>query len=174
MDWRYGGTFNEAIIESISTLIHQKAEGNMLYASLVFDQIQRSKGSTAEAAVTAFPRGLRKLYEHKLTIIENKSGEEDEITKHWDCCKDVLVLTSYACRPISTAEVALLMPWSHNTNLDEVIEDCSAFLTESNGFIKLNHKSAGDYLNVVRSSRLQGGNIQGNEDIGMLCLKCCC
>ncbi|CAM6002683.1 unnamed protein product [Sphagnum balticum] len=167
--WRHGDTFDDIIIEKVSLAVREQAEDNLLWVSLVFKDLPKMQGKEAERSVKQYPSGLRELYEHKMTRIENQQENEDGELSHLKCCKDVLVLMSHSYRPLSLAEFKSLIPWLDITGLEDIIDDCSSFVLLKDGVVTLNHKSAGDYLKKNRS-RLQGGNIQGDEDIGRLSL----
>jgi hypothetical protein len=117
------------------------------------------RGQYAVQNVKGYPLGLPKLYDHKMTRIENEK-------KHPQHCKDVLVATFLAYRPLSLSELAVLIPWSKETDPYMIVEECESFLTIREETVSLIHKSAKDYLEANYTSRLQqGGPIQGHIDI---------
>ena len=99
------------------------------------------------------------LYNHMMTRIKREKGKD---LQH---CKDVLVATSLAYRPLSLSELAVLAGLSP-TITQTIVEKCGSFLTIKDNTVYLIHQSAKDYLDANYESKLQhGGAVQGHADI---------
>jgi hypothetical protein len=80
-------------------------------------------------------------------------------------CWDVLLAASLAHRlPLSLSELAVLVPWSGETDPYMVVRECESFLTTEGETVKVSHKSATDYLKNHQST-LCNGAVQGHTDI---------
>jgi hypothetical protein len=87
-------------------------------------------------------------------------------TKHLQYYKDVLVAFFLIYCPLSLSELAVLVPWSEETNLYTIVEECELFLIIKEETVLLIHKSAKDYFKANYTSRLQqGGAVQEHADI---------
>lgn len=156
-----GRTYTEEHLERVSAEVHQRSKDNFLWVSLVFSDLRSVRGSYAVRSISDYPSGLSMLYDHKMRRIEY------EETKHQQHCKDVLVATLLAYRPLSLDELAVLVPWAADTDPYTVVEKCNSFLTVAGETVNLIHQSAKDYLEKNYQSRLQpAGPAQGHADIG--------
>jgi hypothetical protein len=115
-------------------------------------------GLHALKIIKDIPSGLSQLYDRIMARIGK--GVRD-----LQFCKDVLVATVLARRPLSLSELAVLAglpPNIHRT----IVKKCGSFLTTKEEMVYLIHQSAKDYLEANDMSRLQqGGAIQGHADI---------
>lgn len=160
---KLGHTYTEKVLETVSTMVHQRAKDNFLWVFLVFNDLKSVRGSYAIRSITDYPSGLSELYDHKMDRIE----VEETKTKYLQHCKDALVMAFLAYRPLSLDELAVLVPWAADTDPYTIIEKCSSFLTITGETVKLVHQSAKDYLEKAYTSRLQpAGPAQGHADIG--------
>jgi hypothetical protein len=157
---KFGYSYTKDHLATISQEVSKRAVDNLLWMSLVFKDLKTMRGQYAVGTIKAYPPGLSKLYDHKMDRIENAE------TKHLQHCKDVLVATSLAYRPLSLSELAVLVPWSEEIDPCTIIEECESLLTIREETVSLIHKSAKDYLEANYTSRLQhGGAVQGHSDI---------
>lgn len=160
---KVGHTYTEKVLETVFTMVHQRAKDNFLWVFLVFDELKSVRGSYAVRRITDYPSGLSELYDHKMDRIEF----EETKTKYLQHCKDVLVAAFLAYRPLTLDELAVLVPWAADTDPYTIIEKCSSFLTITRETVNLVHQSAKDYLEKAYTSRLQpAGPAQGQADIG--------
>jgi hypothetical protein len=155
---RVGYSYTGEILATVLHEVSERADDNLLWISAVFKDLKTIRGPSAVQKVKDYPRGLPKLYYHKMTRIEN--------AKHPQHCRDVLVATSLAYRPLTLSELAVLVPLSEETDLYTIVDECDSFLTirEETETVSLIHKSAKDYL-INYQSKLQGGVAQGHADI---------
>lgn len=87
-------------------------------------------------------------------------------------CKDVLVTTVLAYRPLSLCELAILAGLPHNMNPQTIVKKCGSFLTTTESTVNLIHQSAKDYLEKNYKCRLQEAGIaQGHVDISIRSIK---
>ncbi|CCD51198.1 similar to prolyl oligopeptidase [Botrytis cinerea T4] len=105
------------------------------------------------------PRGLSELYSHIMEKIEAGLREDP---KH---CKNILVATHFAYRPLSLAELSELVDRSLEKTQGDV-EKCGSFLTSAEGTVSLIHQSAKDYLKKRFETKIgDGADLQGHMDI---------
>lgn len=151
--------YTDTILQTVSNEVRQRAKDNFLWVSLVFNDLKRVRGSYAVKSIKDYPSGLSKLYDHKMKIIE---AEE---TEHLQRCRDVLVATFLAYRPLSLDELAGLVPWSADTDPFTIVQKCRSFLTITEETVNPIHQSAKDYLKKNFDSIQLGGLAQGHTDI---------
>jgi hypothetical protein len=146
-------------LAEVSSEIHRRARNTFLWVALVFKELSLVEGWDAIDTIQKIPPGLSELYDHMMTRIE--SGNKRNLQR----CKNVLVATFLAYRPLSLAELAVLadlLPKMTQT----IVEKCGSFLTIKENTVSLIHQSANDYLKANYTSRLQqGGAVQGHADI---------
>lgn len=152
-------SYDDEMVEKIKEEVTERAKGNLLWVSLVFQDLFTMRGSFAVESVKKYPTGLNKLYKHKISNLEKEEAEED-----LERCKDVLAIMSRAHRALSDLELSELVPWSDKVDIYKIVPKCSSFVTLSNKTVLMNHKSAKDYL-IENRSKIKGGTIQGHEDI---------
>jgi hypothetical protein len=152
-------------LDDVTKTVRERADNNLLWVSLVFNDLKRMRGSYAKHNIKHYPRGLSKLYDHKMDRIEKMEMEEQQY-----CC-DVLMAASLAYRlPLSLSELSALVPWSAETDPYTYVQECHSFLTiETDAVhnvetVSVIHKSAKDYLEN-HQDRLRRGTVQGHADI---------
>jgi hypothetical protein len=147
-------------LAEISSEIRQRAMNTFLWVALVFKALDSVEGWDAVDIIKKVPPGLSKLYDHIMTRIED--GNEENRQR----CKNVLVATSLAYRPLSFSELAVLAGLLPKINPETIIKKCGSFLTTKENTVYLIHQSAKEYLEANYTSKLpQGGAIQGHADI---------
>lgn len=151
-------TYDDKMVEKIEQEVTERAQGNLLWVSLVFKDLFTMRGSYAVKTVEKYPTGLPELYNHKISNLDNENAGDLQR------CKDVLAIMSRAHRALSDLELSELVPWSDEVDLWRIVRKCSSFVTRSNKTVFMNHTSAKDYL-ISNRSKIKGGTIQGHEDI---------
>ncbi|KAL5352139.1 hypothetical protein ACLOAV_002084 [Pseudogymnoascus australis] len=142
----------------ISIKIRQRAMNTFLWVALVFNELDTVEGWDAISIIEKIPPSLSKLYDYMMIRIED--GNEQNRQR----CKNVLVASSLALRPLSLSELAVLAGLLPKINPETIIKKCGSFLIIRKEMVSPIHKSAKDYL-MDHQSRLQGGTIQGHVDI---------
>ncbi|RMZ90111.1 hypothetical protein DV736_g2663, partial [Chaetothyriales sp. CBS 134916] len=156
--------YTKEIWDLVTKEVRERAKDNLLWVSLVFNDIKDTRGWYALQKIRSYPSGLSKLYDHKITKLNDMKTEDRQ-----HCC-DVLMAASLAYNlPLSLSELAVLVPWSAKTDPFKVVSDCNYFLTikthtKHGKTVDVIHKSAKDYLDGHRD-RLQGGAVKGHADI---------
>jgi N-terminal domain of NWD NACHT-NTPase/NACHT domain len=150
--------YDEIALTKVSNLIRQQANNTFLWVALVFKELDSVEGWDAVKIVEQIPSGLSELYDHMMTRIEQGKHNEQR-------CKNVLVATFLAYRPLSVAELTILAGLSPEMT-QTIIGKCGSFLTIMGETVSLIHKSAKDYLDAIYTSKLEkGGVVQGHTDI---------
>lgn len=163
---KVGYTYTDDILATMFGEIYQRAKDNFLWVSHVFSDLKSTHGKFAIKNIQKYPSGLSELYNHKMTRLQN------EDPKHRQHCKDVLIATSLAYRPLSLNEFEALLPWSSAIDSYAIIEKCSSFLTITENTVALAHQSAKDYLMANYEPRLQSAGVaQGHVDLSMRCIE---
>jgi hypothetical protein len=81
-------------------------------------------------------------------------------------CKNVLVATSLAFRPLSLSELIVVAGLPPQFKPQNIVDKCGSFLITNEKTVYLIHQSAKDYLEKNYKSRLQlAGVAQGHVDI---------
>jgi len=157
--FKVGNIYTDDIRAIVLYKVSEQAENNLLWISLLFKNLKTICRQFAIKKVKHYPLGLSKLYDYKMTRIENK-------TKHPKYCKDILAATYLTYCPASFSELAILVPWFEEIDPYTIIKECESFLTVRDETVLLIYKLAKDYLEVSYTSRLQqGGPVQGYADI---------
>ncbi|KFY83215.1 hypothetical protein V498_08224, partial [Pseudogymnoascus sp. VKM F-4517 (FW-2822)] len=86
----------------ISIKIRQRAMNTFLWVALVFNELDTVEGWDAISIIEKIPPSLSKLYDYMMIRIED--GNEQNRQR----CKNVLVASSLALRPLSLSELAVL------------------------------------------------------------------
>ncbi|UKZ96625.1 uncharacterized protein TrAFT101_011403 [Trichoderma asperellum] len=150
--------YSEDILAKISSEIRQRAANIFLWVALVFKQLDGVHGWDAIETIEGIPAGLSELYDHMMIRIEKLSDKQ--------YCKDILVASSLAYRPLSLPELSVLAGLPTKVHLQTIIEECGSFLTINGGTAYLIHQSAKDYLTKNYDSKLRSGGVaQGHTDI---------
>jgi hypothetical protein len=150
--------YDQATLRVVSDEIRGRAENIFLWAALVFKSLDSVDGWDAVKTITKIPPGLSELYNHMMTKIEE--GNEDNQQR----CKNVLVATTLAYRPLSLSELEVLAKLPRGSPR-AIIKKCGSFLTTNNETVFLIHQSTKEYLDKNRSRLQQGGLGQGHTDI---------
>ncbi len=146
-------------LAEVSNEIRQRARNTFLWVALVFNQLNEVDGGYAVEIIKGIPPGLEELYGHMMTRIEKGKMRDPEY------CKNVLVATSLAYRPLSLFELAILASVPPKMT-ETIVKKCDSFLTTREKTVYLIHQSAKDYLDKHHESKLQKGGItQGHADI---------
>jgi NACHT domain len=152
--------YDEDILVKVSNEIHQRASKTFLWVALAFKELASIEGWDAVETVKNIPPGLSSLYDRMITRIDKWSEQNQQR------CKNVLVATSLAYRPLSLAELAVLAGLSPPKMTQTIVKKCGSFLIITGETVSLIHQSAKDYLEKNYTSRLQlAGVSQGHVDI---------
>ncbi|TEY32597.1 hypothetical protein BOTCAL_0717g00030 [Botryotinia calthae] len=153
--------YDKNILAKISDLVRKQANNTFLWVALVFKELDSVAGWNAVDVIKNIPSGLSELYDHMMTRIERGNKNKQDQQR----CKDVLVATLLAYRPLSHSELTVLADLSPNMT-KTIIDKCGSFLTSTGETVSLIHKSAKDYLDKIYTSKLQeGGVFQGHAEI---------
>jgi len=165
--------YDEDILAEVSSTIRERALNTFLWVALVFKELDAEDenlnpvhGAYALDIIREIPSGLSKLYDHMMNRIEKGLRRDPQ---H---CKDVLVATVLAHRPLTLPELAVLAGLPDNMYPQTIIRKCGSFLTTRENTVNLIHQSAKDYLEKNYKSRLQeAGVAQGHADISRRSIK---
>jgi hypothetical protein len=153
--------YTDEVLHSVTEIISERAESNLLWVFLVFNDLKEMHGSFAIQNIKDYPPGLSELYDYKMRRIEENDLESRQ---H---CFDLLMVSSLAyCLPLSLSELNALIPWSDKKDPYKYLLKCDSFLTieHDQETVDMIHKSAKDYL-VKHHDKLRGGTVQGHADI---------
>jgi hypothetical protein len=151
-----GNSYNDEILDTVSSMVKEKAEGNLLYMSFVFKRLLKVRGEKAEQEIRNYPTGLTRLYSHKLSQIKKVDNMDMKY------CLGCLVAISLADRSLSLAELESINP--SPTDMKYLVLSCESMLDIEDNMVSVVHNSAKDYL-TANQSDLQDGAIQGHIDI---------
>ncbi|PQE28651.1 vegetative incompatibility het-e-1 protein [Rutstroemia sp. NJR-2017a WRK4] len=152
--------YNEDILGKVSCAIHQRAENTFLWVALVFKRLDSVEGWYAAEIIEQIPSGLSELYSHMMKKIKDGQMRDPEY------CKNVLVATSLAFRPLSLSELIVVAGLPPEIKPQNIVDKCSSFLVINAKTVYLIHQSAKDYLEANFKSKLQpAGVAQGHVDI---------
>jgi hypothetical protein len=146
------------ILAELSREIKERAMNNMLWMSLVFKALQKNRGSFYTKVLEDYPPGLSKLYDHKMTKIENAPTVESQR------CMDVLMVTTLVYRPLSLSELTVLLPWGKEIDPYGIVDECDSFLKIEGETISMIHKSSKDYM-LNYWSKYEDKVAQGHLDV---------
>lgn len=89
-------------LAEVSKEVRQRAMNTFLWVALVFKELDEVEGYDAVEIIQKIPPDLSEVYDHIMTRIENGKMNDPQY------CKNVLVATSLAYRPLSLPELAVL------------------------------------------------------------------
>lgn len=151
--------YNEELLDEIAGEIRQRANNTFLWVALVFQQLASEDPWNAVQVVQSKPPDLYRLYDDLMTKIENGTGATPQF------CKNVLVATCLAHRPLSLPEIAVLAGLPPKAPPGQLVGKCGSFLAIRENVVYLIHQSAREYLEENYKSRLQqGGVAQGHAE----------
>jgi hypothetical protein len=121
--------YTKDVLAQIEIEVRQRAENTFLWVWLVFKELDKTDkyhklldGEYALDAVKEMPAGLSELYSHMMDMIEGGLKLDPQY------CKDVLVATYLTYRPLSLAELAVLVGLSPERT-QTIVGKCGSFLT---------------------------------------------
>ncbi|KAK5055224.1 hypothetical protein LTR84_012974 [Exophiala bonariae] len=164
IDSDHPDTYDVQILKDIELQITKRADDNLLWVNLIFQDLEKMTGAYALKSIQDFPYGLSKLYEYKMKRLQNGG------TKHLECCKDVLSIVSHAYRSLSVSELAGFVSWSERLDPRSILADCKAFLVVNGEIVTVVHKAAKDYL-TYQPEELQGGTVVGHAGIAEVSIR---
>ena len=164
--------YTPEVLEAVATEMYQRSENIFLWVSLVFKQLNSTRGWNAVKAVSQMPAGLPKLYDHMMVRIERETGDLEH-------CKHMLISATLAHRELTLPELAVLAGLPREVDENTILQQCCSFLMlAEEQTVKIIHKSAQDYLLENFERKLHPGGIsQAHADLvkrsvdGMSCLK---
>ena len=152
--------YTDIVLAKISDEIRHRAKNTFLWVALVFKSLDSVEGWYAVKIIMDIPPSLSELYNHMMTRIENGKMSDPQY------CKNVLVATSLAYRPLLLSELAVLADLPPEIDPRTIVEKCGSFLTAKERTVYLIHQSTKEYLELNNMSRLQqGGAVQGHADM---------
>ncbi|KAK0731983.1 HET-R [Lasiosphaeris hirsuta] len=134
--------------DRVRDILRQKADGTILWASLVLQELSRDEVESWHILPIAddVPRGLNCMYERMLKDIDRY---------RWDSgfCRRILSTATVAYRPLRLTEIGHLsgLPeqiLESTENVRKIVAKCGSFLTVQDDQIYFAHKSAKDYLST--------------------------
>ncbi|KAJ6133577.1 WD40 repeat-like protein [Penicillium samsonianum] len=139
---------NKRRLDKITEQLRERASNTFLWASLVIQRLEDKPEASWNRMLEEIPDGLDKLYEYLLTGIEDPE------------CKDVLVVTMLARRPLMLREIEQLagLEAGVDAGRDFVIL-CKSFLALRDETVYLIHQSAQDWL-LKNRQRLRDAPLQ--------------
>ncbi|KAL7919851.1 WD40-repeat-containing domain protein [Trichoderma austrokoningii] len=160
--------YTDDVLKQLKKEIFQRAENTFLWVALVFKELDKEDGYQivvhgmyALEIVRETPSGLSRLYDYMMEKIEKG------LRKDCEYCKNVLVATTLAFRPLTLAELRVLAQLPDSI-VAAIVRKCASFLTVQDKTVYLIHQSAKDYLQENFESRLRPTGIsQGHEDMAI-------
>ncbi|KIW16736.1 hypothetical protein PV08_03925 [Exophiala spinifera] len=138
--------YDEDTLANVSNILRQRAMNTFLWVALVFKELDAEAECDVIDVIGSIPPGLSKLYGHIMTRIERQQRKDPEY------CKNALVASSLAHRPLTLAELKVLADLPSNVDPQRIVNKCGSFLTITEQTVSLIHGSAKDYL--VRESTI--------------------
>jgi len=139
---------NNQLKDQVRDILRQKADGNMLWASLVLQELSKDEVESWHNLPIAddVPRGLNYLYERMLREIDRYRWDSD-------FCRRILSTATVAYRPLHLTEIGHLSGLPEQIlesaeNVRKIVAKCGSFLTVQDDQIYLVHQSAKDYLST--------------------------
>jgi hypothetical protein len=161
--------YDDDVQAKLSRTIFQRSEKTFLWVALVFKELDAMDqdlnyvhGSYALGIIQQMPSDLSELYSHMMGRINAGIKEDPKY------CKQALVVTVLARRPLSLHELAVLAKLPSDMSTEGITAKCGSFLTINKDTVYIFHQSAKDYLNQNFEADLQlNGVAQGHADISI-------
>jgi hypothetical protein len=158
------GGYGEFTVAKVSNAVRQRAMNTFLWVALVFKELDPEDESYAIEIIDSIPSGLSKLYGRMMSRIEKEQRRDPEY------CKNVLVASSLAHRPLSLAELSLLAGLPLNVTPQRIVDKCGSFLTITGQTVSLIHQSAKDYL-VKEPKIFPAGHAEAHRAVALSSLE---
>lgn len=137
---RHKRGYTDQIVNDLSRELNSRADSIFLWVAIVFREIPKWRPSKAMEALSGLPGDLTKLYDKLMANIETELGDTPEL------CKNVLVASCLANRPLSTDELEVCADLPSGTPASEITTTCGSFLGIEGDFVHPLHQSAKEYL----------------------------
>lgn len=157
--WRIDG-YTEQIINGLSQELNSRANNIFLWVALIFRKLPCWDPWQAENVLTSLPNNLTKLYDNLMAHIGREHGTTPQF------CKNVLVATCLAHRPLSTDELGVCAGLPSQVPASSIARKCGSFLAIQDNAVYPIHQSVREYLkdNYMTCDR-QDGLAQGHAEI---------
>ncbi|KAJ5771861.1 hypothetical protein N7520_002390 [Penicillium odoratum] len=140
--------YSESVAREVLRILKEKADGTFLWVGIACEELKRVQSRKAVETLRARPRGLNPLYKTLLSAATEASDTND-----YPHMKMVLVIVTFALRPLTVVEIAeacrLYLEEDIVTRLQftrEIIDLCRLLLVVNNGYVRLLHTSVQDFL----------------------------
>lgn len=131
----------ETVLERVSDIIHGKAAGTFLWASLIFQQIEDKQYDADRVLdlVHEMPSGLNEMYDRMMRQMLKTHDSSD--------CKRVLLIVVNSYRPLQLAELKSLAGLRPLADVRRIIKLCSILSTKGDDeAIHFVHQSAKEFI----------------------------
>ncbi|EHK48489.1 hypothetical protein TRIATDRAFT_214533 [Trichoderma atroviride IMI 206040] len=149
--------YNTTTQHAVERHLTSNAHGTFLWVALVCQELgdpKVKKRHTLDKLKTSYPPGLDPLYQRMMENIRDSLDAE--------ICRQILAIVSVVYRPITLAELSILVD-SHddyeNDELPDVIGSCGSFLTIRDDVVYFIHQSAKDFLLDKASDQILAAGI---------------
>ncbi|KAL8944841.1 MAG: hypothetical protein Q9211_000448 [Gyalolechia sp. 1 TL-2023] len=120
--------------------LHEKSDGTFVWVALVCKELRKVQPQKAVPLLEQLPSGVEPLYEWMLDRVLHQENEDDI-----ELCRQILRLVILAFRPLHLEEIAVFAK-IQESELEDLVNKCGAFITIREDVVYLIHLSAKDYL----------------------------
>ncbi|EHK45823.1 hypothetical protein TRIATDRAFT_219595 [Trichoderma atroviride IMI 206040] len=142
---RYSETTKDAVRQHLSS----NSNDTFLWVALVCQNLEKTSLKNTIQQLDEFPPGLDSLYKRMMQQIHNL-----EDASHVKFCCQILATVLHVYRPITIAELGLLIKCSDAELVHKAIGFCGSFLAVRDSQVYIIHQSAKDYLSGKAASTL--------------------
>lgn len=142
---RYSETTKDTVRQHLSS----NSNNTFLWVALVCQNLEKMPLKNAIQQLDEFPPGLDSLYQRMMQRIHNLEDASDV----GFCCQ-ILATALHVYRPITIAELGILIKCPDAELIHKAIGFCGSFLTVRDNQVYIIHQSAKDYLKGEAASTL--------------------
>ncbi|CAG8089703.1 unnamed protein product [Penicillium salamii] len=150
------------VIGKLAGELNSRANGIFLWVALIFRELRECDSWNVEKVLEDLPDGLTALYERLMEKINSEGQQTAQF------CKNVLVATCLANRPLSADELGVCAGLPIQVPASEIVVKCGSFLRtrENDHTVYPLHQSVRDYLETsYMAGYLKDGPSQGHLEI---------
>ncbi|CAG8338892.1 unnamed protein product [Penicillium salamii] len=155
-------TYQPSVIVKLAGELNSRANGIFLWVALIFRELRECDSWNVEKVLEDLPNGLTALYEMLMEKINSESRQTAQF------CKNVLVASCLANRPLSADELGVCAGLPIQVPASEIVVKCGSFLRtrENDHTVYPLHQSVRDYLETsYMAGYLKDGPSQGHLEI---------
>lgn len=151
--------YGEDVIQEVLHHMNEHAQGTFLWASLVYQELDKTTLRRTQKVLKSLPRELGELYKVILSGVGYSSDDVDEREENRDLCHVILRFVVVSLSPPSLVEIAHFadLPDDCKQNLEftsDLVDRCGSFLVQKGKRVYLVHQSSADFFRDGQGNKI--------------------